>query len=155
MAEANAQEQNERFDIQKIYLKDCSFEVPNGPEIFLIQDQPSPKYEVAHESSEVKKGLYEVILSATLTVMLGEQTAFLVEIKQAGVFSMSNMPNDKIAYMLNGVCPNILFPYVRENVSEMIIRGGFSPLYLPLMNFEGMYVQRLHQEGKLQQTPTQ
>jgi preprotein translocase subunit SecB len=154
VAEANAQ-QSEQFDIQKIYLKDCSFEVPNGPKIFLNQDkQPSPKYEVAYESTEVQAGMYEVVLNATVTVTLGEQTAFLVEVKQAGVFTIANMPKDKVVYMLNGICPNILFPYARETISEMITRGGFSPLYLPLMNFEGMYMQKLQKEGKLQ-TPSQ
>ncbi|WP_353569877.1 protein-export chaperone SecB [Candidatus Albibeggiatoa sp. nov. BB20] len=152
MAEANAQGQkSEQFDIQKIYLKDCSFEVPNAPNIFIVQDQqPSPKYEVAYESKEIQAGMYEVVLNVTVTVMLGDQTAFLVEIKQAGVFTLSNMPKDKLAYMINGVCPNVLFPYARETVSELITRGGFTPLYLPLMNFEGMYVQKLQQDGKLQ-----
>jgi len=151
VAEANAQgQQGEQFDIQKIYLKDCSFEVPKGPSIFLSQDkQPSPKYEVAYESQEIQAGMHEVILNVTVTVMIGEQTAFLVEVKQAGVFTLSNMPKDKLAYMINGICPNVLFPYARETVSELITRGGFTPLYLPLMNFEGMYMQKLQQEGKL------
>lgn len=152
MAEANAQgQQAEQFDIQKIYLKDCSFEVPNGPSIFLVQNQqPNPKYEVSYESKEVQTGMFEVVLHATVTVMLGEQTAFLVEVKQAGVFTLVNMPQDKMAYMLNGVCPNTLFPFARESIADLITRGGFSPLYLPLMNFEGMYVQKLQKEGKIQ-----
>ncbi|MCV6636627.1 protein-export chaperone SecB [Candidatus Albibeggiatoa sp. nov. NOAA] len=151
MAEANAQgQQGEQFEIQKIYLKDCSFEVPNAPSIFLVQgEQPNPKYEVSYESQEVQAGMYEVVLNVTVTVTLGEQTAFLVEVKQAGVFTLANMPKDKLAYMVNGVCPNVLFPFAREIVSELITRGGFTPLYLPLMNFEGMYVQKLQQEGKL------
>lgn len=146
---SEAAQEGEKFEIQKIYIKDSSFEVPNGPDIFIVQAQPNPKFEVGFESRLVQGTVYEVLLNVNVSVSVGEQTAFVVEIKQAGVFTVANMPADKTAYMLSGVCPNILFPYARESISELITRGGFQPMYLPLMNFEAIYMQKLQQKGKL------
>lgn len=142
---AAEQQNQEQFVIQKIYLKDCSFETPNSPDIFMSQAQPQPHIDISHHVQELQSTIYEVVVEITASVKFGEKTAFLAEVKQAGVFTLST-PKEQIPYMLNGVCPNIIFPYAREMISNLVSHGGFPPLLLNPVNFEWAFMQRMQQK---------
>jgi preprotein translocase subunit SecB len=140
--EATPQEQ---ISIQSIYIKDISFESPNAPKIFSEKKVPKFELEMTNNITRVAENIYEVVLNVTATAKTEENTAFLVEVHQAGLFTLVGFAENKLSYMLNGVCPNILFPYVREVMSTLVSRGGFQPLYLAPVNFEALYLQRLTQ----------
>jgi preprotein translocase subunit SecB len=135
----------EQIGIQSIYIKDISFESPNAPKIFSEKKSPKFELEMTNNIKQVAENLYEVVLNVTATAKTEDNTAFLVEVHQAGLFKLTGFAENKLAYMLNGVCPNILFPYVREVMSTLITRGGFQPLFLAPVNFEALYLQRLSQ----------
>jgi len=138
----------EQFGIQKVYVKDLSFEAPNAPQIFMTQAPMNPRppeLELSYSTSEVAPNLHEVVLNITLTFKVDDKTAFIIEVKQAGIFVLMGFPKDRFDYMLNGVCPNALFPYARETVTDISTRGGFQPFFLPAINFEAMYMQHLSQ----------
>ena len=140
-------EQNEQpvFGIEKLYIKDLSIEVPNAPEIFLERDQPQIEIKLNTGGRAVGEGVYEVLLTVTVTAKLAEKTVFLVEAGQAGIFRIQNVPEEQIEPLIAVACPNILFPYAREAVSDAVSRAGFQPIVLQPVNFEGMYMQRLQQ----------
>lgn len=140
-------EQNEQpvFGIEKLYVKDLSIEVPNAPEIFLEREQPQVEIQLNTGGRAVGEGVYEVVLTVTVTAKMGEKTVFLVEVGQAGVFRIQNVPEEQIEPLIAVACPNILFPYAREAVSDAVSRAGFQPIVLQPVNFEGMYMQRLQQ----------
>jgi preprotein translocase subunit SecB len=140
-------EQNEQpvFGIEKLYVKDLSIEVPNAPEIFLEREQPQVEIQLNTGGRAVGEGVYEVVLTVTVTAKMGEKTVFLVEVGQAGIFRIQNVPEDQIEPLIAVACPNILFPYAREAVSDAVSRAGFQPIVLQPVNFEGMYMQRLQQ----------
>jgi len=144
----------EQFGIQNIYVKDISFETPHSPHIFKEQWKPQLEMEISNDINNLNEGVYEVVLNLTATVKIGEKTAFLVEIHQAGIFAMKNIPEDKVSYMLNSYCPNILFPYARETVSSLVAKGGFQPLWLAPINFDVLYTQRLQKQKQQQQNQT-
>jgi len=155
MAEEHAQQNT--FDIRKIYIKDISVESPNSPGIFL-QDPGSPKTNV-DASIKAKKleqeGFYEVVLGMTITSTIGEETAFLVEVQQAGVFHILGLPDSDLPLALEIACPNILLPFAREAVSDLVGKAGFPQLLLSPINFEGLYQQKLkHKEEAASQTPS-
>ena len=135
----------EQIGIQSIYVKDISFESPNVPKIFSERSAPKFELEMANHIKRVAENIYEVVLHVTATAKAEETTAYLVEIHQAGLFMLTGFAENKLSYMLNGVCPNILFPYAREMISTLITRGGFQPLFLAPVNFEALYLQRLSQ----------
>jgi len=136
----------EQFAIQNIYVKDISFETPNSPQIFLQTWKPHLSVEINNEVNKLdENNNYEVILNVTATVKVEEKTAFLVEIHQAGIFTLVGFAPDKLSYMLNSFCPNILFPYAREVISNIVTRGGFHPLVLAPVNFDAMYAHKLNQ----------
>lgn len=135
----------EQISIQSIYVKDISFESPNVPKIFSEKTAPKFELEMTSHIKRVAENTYEVALHVTATAKTEETTAFLVEVHQAGLFTLIGFAENKLSYMLNGVCPNILFPYVREMMSTLITRGGFQPLFLAPVNFEALYLQRLSQ----------
>jgi preprotein translocase subunit SecB len=147
-AGANSQEQ---FGIQNIYIKDISFEAPNSPEIFTEKWKPQLEMEMSNNIKELNEETYEVVLNLTVTVKAEEKTAFLVEIHQGGIFALKGFPKDKLSYMLNSYCPNILFPYARETVSSIVTRGGFQALWLAPLNFDALYSQPLQQQQQQQQ----
>ncbi|MEX2353298.1 MAG: protein-export chaperone SecB, partial [Gammaproteobacteria bacterium] len=125
------QEGNERkgkFAIQKVYVKDVSFETPNSPQIFQKQWQPSVNMDLASAARALDKPYYEVVLSVTVTVTFEKETVYLVEVQQAGIFQLSDLPEDMVKHMLATACPNILFPFARETVSDLVTRGGFPQL---------------------------
>ena len=140
-------EQNEQpvFGIEKLYVKDLSIEVPNAPEIFLEREQPQVEIQLNTAGRAVGEGVYEVVLTVTVTAKMGDKTVFLVEVGQAGIFRIQNVPEEQIEPLIAVACPNILFPYAREAVSDAVSRAGFQPIVLQPVNFEGMYMQRLQQ----------
>lgn len=140
-------EQNEQqqpsFGIEKLYVKDLSVEVPNAPEIFLEQEAPEVGIQLNTTGRGVGEGVYEVVLTVTVTAKLGEKTVFLVEVGQAGIFRILNVPEEQLEPLVAIACPNVLFPYAREAVSDAVTRAGFQPIVLQPVNFEGMYMQRM------------
>ena len=133
------------FAIERIYLKDMSVEVPNAPEIFLEADAPTVEVNITTDGRMMQEGVFEVTVGVTLTAKLKEKTVFLVELVQAGLFQIRNIPEQDIPPLLGIACPNTLFPYLRESVSSLTSRAGFTPVILAPMNFEGLYQQRMQQ----------
>jgi len=138
------------FQIEKIYVKDLSLEIPNAPQVFLQQVQPQLEVQLASESSPVSDHFYEVTVTATVTARAGERTLFLAEAVQAGIFSARNFPKDQLDPLLGIACPTILYPYLRETISDVIGRGGFPPVMLSPVSFEAIYMQRLQQQQAAQ-----
>lgn len=134
------------FAIEKLYVKDLSLEVPNAPAIYLERDTPEIGLQLQTGGLKVGDDIYEVTLTATVTAKIGEKTVFLVEAGQSGLFRIRNIPEDNLEPLLSIACPNILFPYVREVVSESVTRAGFAPVVLQPVNFEAMYAARMQQE---------
>ncbi len=140
------------FQIEKIYVKDLSLEIPHAPQIFLDRNQPEIGVQLNTEANSLDEGLFQVELTVTITAKLGEKTMFLVEAKQAGIFRIQNVPADSLDPILGIAAPNILFPYVRETVSDVVTRAGFPPVVLAPVNFEVIYQQRL--EAQQAQQPS-
>ena len=134
------------FQLQRIYLKDASLELPNAPRIFLEQEAPQVdvQLEVSHE--KVIEGITEVVVRVTATAKLKDKVLFLVEAKQAGIFEMRGIPEDQFNPIVGIVCPGIIYPYLRANVADLINRTGLPPIHLAEINFESMYQQRLAQQ---------
>src|SRR5471030_2572178 len=135
------------FEIQRIFVKDISFEAPNTPQTFVEEWKPEVALNLETKSNRIQDNMHEVVLSITATVSTGKKTAFLIEVHQAGVFIVSGFPNDQLHQMLGSFCPNILFPYAREVVSDMVVRGGFPQLILAPVNFDALYAQHMEQQG--------
>lgn len=146
-----AETEQAQFTIEKIYVKDLSLEIPNAPQIFLQREQPEVQVQLHTEAAAVNEGIYQCLLTVTVTAKLGEKTMFLVEAGQAGIFQIRNVPQQDLDPILSIACPNILFPYVRETISDTIGRAGFPPVLLAPVNFEVLYQQRLQQQQGAQQ----
>jgi preprotein translocase subunit SecB len=142
---AGNEAQGPEFAIQRIYVKDSSFEAPEAPAIFREQWEPKVNIDLQTSSDAIEGHIYEVVLGVTVTVKINEKTAFLAEIKQAGIFSIGEFPEDQRKQLLGSFCPNILFPYAREAITAMVTRGGFPQLYLAPINFDAVYQQQLKQ----------
>lgn len=137
------------FSIEKIYLKDVSFEAPNAPAVFTEDWSPEVKMDLNSQGQAIDKNVFEVELSITVTAKNNDKTGFLVEIKQCGIFSISGMDETNLNGMLGSFCPNILFPYAREAISDLVTKGGFPQLLLAPVNFDAIYAQHLqNSEGK-------
>lgn len=137
-----AQNQGPEFAIQRIYVKDASLETPNTPKIFLEQWEPQMNMDLATDGSLVlEDGVREVVLTVTITVKIKDKVAFLVEVKQAGIFAMKGFTEDQMHHMLGSFCPNVLYPYAREVVTDLVVRAGFPQLYLAPVNFDALYEQ--------------
>ena len=128
-------------------MKDLSLEIPNAPQIFLEREAPQVDVQIQTQGTAVQEGIYHVVLSITVTANLGERTVFLVEVAQAGIFQIRNVPESDLDGVLGIACPNILFPYAREVVSDAVTRAGFPPVVLNPINFEALYQQRRQQEA--------
>lgn len=137
-----------QFGIQKIYLKDISFEAPNAPQIFLEKWEPEVSLQLGNNAIQLSEGVHEVTLTVTVTAKLKDKTAYLVEIKQVGIFNIQGFDQPGVATMVGSYCPNILFPYARESISDIVTRGGFPQLLLAPVNFEALYAQHLEQMKK-------
>ena len=140
----------EQFAIQRIYCKDLSFESPHAPQVFQERWAPQMNLELHTEAQQLSEGVHEVVLAVTVTVTNGENTAFLVEVKQAGIFTIQGMQAGQMGQVLGSFCPNILFPYARETVSDLVTRGGFPPLHLSPVNFDALYAEHLRRRQQEQ-----
>jgi preprotein translocase subunit SecB len=138
------------FAIEKLYVKDASIEVPNAPQIFTNRTAPQVNVELGNSATRLEDGIFEVAIKVTVTAKVEETTAFLVEATQAGIFAIRGIPDENLEVVLAITCPNILFPYAREAVSDMVTRAGFMPILLNPINFEALYAQQ-----KMEQNPSQ
>ena len=150
MSENNAKE----FGIQKVYIKDVSFETPNSPEIFKEQWQPDINLQLNNNTKSLDDSIHEVVLTLTVTAKIGEKTAFLIEVQQAGIFNIKGYSEQEMGAMAGAYCPNILFPYARETISDLVTRGGFPQLLLAPINFDALYQQHLQQGEVSEETVT-
>lgn len=150
-----ADTQQAQFSIEKIYVKDLSLEVPNAPQVFLQRDQPEVQVQLHTEGSGIDEGVFQCLLTVTVTAKVGDKTMFLVEAAQGGIFQIRNVPQQDLDPILSIACPNILFPYVRETISDTINRAGFPPVLLAPVNFEVLYQQRLEQAAQQPAVPLQ
>lgn len=140
MAEAQAEPV---FQIQRVYLKDVSLEQPNSPAILMEQEQPSVDIQLAVGHDQVVDGIFEVSVTATVHTKIGDRTVFLVEAKQAGIFEIRHMPQDQMGQIVGIACPQIVYPYLRGNVADVVQRAGFPPVHLAEINFQALYQQQL------------
>jgi preprotein translocase subunit SecB len=136
------QQQDPVFQIQRVYLKEASLEQPNSPGILLEQEQPTVDIQLGIEAGQAAEGVYEVCVTATVTTKLKEKTVFLVEVKQAGIFEIRNLPPEQLNPVMGIACPQIVYPYLRANVSDIVTRAGFPPVHLAEINFQAMYEQQ-------------
>ena len=130
------------FQIQRVYLKDMSLEQPNSPEILLSQEQPAVEIQLGVDAKPVAEGLFEITVTATVHTKIEDKTVFMVEAKQAGIFEIRNVPNEQMGTLLGIACPQIVYPYLRSNVADIIQRGGFPPVHMAEINFQSMYEQQ-------------
>jgi len=145
------QEQNNQpvFSIEKVYMKDLSLEIPNAPQIFLERESPQIDIQLHHNSSGIEDGVFQTVLTVTVTAKVGEKTMFLVEAASAGIVVVKNIPEQEMQPVLGIACPNILYPYVREVISDIVVRAGFPPVILAPVNFEAIY--QAQAQAQLQQ----
>jgi preprotein translocase subunit SecB len=138
------------FSIEKIYVKDLSLELPNAPQCFIEKEPANVEVQIQSAGSAVGEGLFEAVVTVTVTAKVADRTQFLIEASQAGVFQIRNVPQTELEPVVAVACPNILFPYVRETVSDAVARAGFPPVLLAPVNFEALYQQRLAQQAQAQ-----
>ena len=155
MSDQNTQELQATFNIQRIYLKDMSLEQPNSPAIFLEQDGPNIEVQIDVGNQKLADDIYEATVTVTITAKIGDKIAFLVEGKQGGIFEVRNVPEEQIEPLLGIACPNIIYPYLRANIADMVTRGGFPPIHLTEINFEVFYQQRKQVLAQAPTTPVQ
>ncbi len=136
------QEAQPGFSIEKLYVKDASLEIPNAPQIFTDRTQPQVNIELGNAAQKLDEGIFESAIKVTVTAKIGDKVAFLVEVTQAGIFAIRNIPEENIEMILGVTCPNILFPYAREVVSDLVTRAGFAPVLLNPINFEALFAQQ-------------
>ncbi len=146
-----AEAQEPVFGIEKIYVKDLSLEIPNAPQIFLQREAPQVGIELSNSARKLEDGLFDVSITVTVTSKIEDKTVFLVEVAQAGIFQVRNIPEENLEGLLAVTCPNILFPYAREAVSDLVVRAGFPPVLLNPINFEALYLQQKQQQQQQQQ----
>jgi len=135
------------FQIEKLYVKDLSLELPNAPQVFLQAEQPQLEVQIANEASRISEGIFEVTVSVTVTARAGERTVFLVEAVQAGLFQIVGVPDEEMGPLLGIGCPTIIYPYARETISDIVTRAGFPPVVLAPVSFEAIYAQRTQEGG--------
>lgn len=143
-----AEQQQPGFSIEKIYVKDASLEIPNAPQIFTDRTQPQVNIELSNAAQALEEGLFEVAIKVTVTSKIEDKTVFLVEVTQAGIFQIRNVPEENLDMIIGITCPNILFPYAREAVSDLVVRAGFMPVLLNPINFEALFAQQKQQQAE-------
>jgi preprotein translocase subunit SecB len=141
-------ESGQEFGIQRLYVKDVSFESPNAPAIFLEQWQPELNLDLGTKVEKLEDDVHDVTLTVTATVKVADKVAFVVELKQAGIFMVKGFEEDQLKQMLGSYCPTILYPYARAAITNLVMDGGFPQLYLTPVNFDALYMQQLEQEAK-------
>jgi preprotein translocase subunit SecB len=134
--------------LQKIYTRDVSFEVPNAPKVFQEEGQPQVQLNLSHKATPIEGDNYEVVLTLTVTCTLNEGTAYLAEVHQAGVFSFTGFDENNLQVVLATYCPNVLFPYARQAISDLVLDGGFPPLLLQPINFDALYAEQQRQQAQ-------
>lgn len=146
-AAAATQTEGQQFKIHRIYLKDVSYESPQTPGVFVNNTswQPNVSLHINTESAKLENDMFESVLTITVTVKLGEDTAYLIELKQAGLFQISGFEEDRLGPMLGSFCPNLLFPFAREAIASLVQKGGFPQLLLDPVNFDALYAQHVQQ----------
>jgi preprotein translocase subunit SecB len=147
---AAAAAQQAQFTVEKIYVKDVSFEAPNTPQVFNEQGQPQLSMNLNQKVGRLDGDAYEVILGVTLTCTLNDKTVYLAEVEQAGIFGLTGFDDRTLDMMLGTYCPNVLFPYVRQTISDLITTGGFPPFYMQPINFEALYAEGLRRRAEQQ-----
>lgn len=153
--QAAPQQQEIQFNMQRIYTKDISFETPNSPAVFQKEWKPEIKLDIDTRTQELSANLFEVVLSVTVTATNAGDTAFLCEVQQAGIFAIGDLPEQNKAHMLGSYCPNLLFPYAREAVANLVNRGTFPVLNLAPVNFDAIfaqYMQKRQEQAAAQQS---
>ena len=130
------------FQIQRVYLKEASLEQPNSPAILLEQQQPAVDIQLGVEANQAADGVFEICVTATVQTKIEDKTVFLVECKQAGIFEIRNVPEDQLGAIIGIACPQIVYPYLRANVADIVTRAGFPPVHLAEINFQAMYEQQ-------------
>lgn len=157
MSEQAQQEAQQQpvFSIEKLYVKDMSLEIPHAPAIFLEREAPEVEVQLHNSSSQVSDGVFESVITVTVTAKLKDKTMFLAEAAQAGIFQIRNVPQEHLGPLLGITCPNIVFPYVRETISDMVTRAGFPPVMLNPVNFESIYQQQAEAQAQAQGQPVQ
>ncbi len=130
-----------QFGIQRLFIKDVSFESPNAPDIFRLEWKPQIKLDINTQTRALDKDAFEVVLTVTVSAKIDEDTAFLCEVQQAGIFSVSGFPDETRDQMLGAYCPNILFPYAREAIDSAVVKGSFPAINLAPVNFDALYTQ--------------
>jgi preprotein translocase subunit SecB len=130
------------FQIQRVYMKEASLEQPNSPAILLEQEQPTVDIQLGVEAQQAAEGMFEVAVSATVTTRIKDRTVFLVEVKQAGIFEIRNVPQEQMQAVMGIACPQIIYPYLRANVADVVTRAGFPPVHLAEINFQSMFEQQ-------------
>ncbi len=149
-----SEEKAPQFSIQRIYIKDMSLEAPNSPKSFTEEWKPEINLEMNTQSQELGEDVYEVVLTLTVTAKNESETAFLIEIQQAGIFVVSGMESAETHHALGAFCPNILFPYARETIDSLVVKASFPALMLAPVNFDALYAQQLENMQKEAETPT-
>ncbi len=145
---AQSNEASREFALQRIYIKDISFETPNSPTVFTEEWKPESSLNLNSNVAKLENDLYEVVITVTVTTKLGDKTAYLVEVQQAGIFTLRNFPEEEKGHMLGAYCPNLLFPYAREAVSDLVSKGSFPQLLLTPVNFDALYAQHMQEKQK-------
>ena len=153
-AAAQEQQQQAQFQLQKLYVKDVSFELPNAPQVFQEDGQVEIKMNLAQKVEDLAENVQEVTLTVTVTASLGEKTAYLAEVQQAGIFAIAGLNEQAKHAALNTLCPHTLFPYARRVITDLVADGGFPPLVLQPINFDQIYAQRL-QEAQSQESASE
>ncbi len=156
MSEAEAKKEptassEKQFVIQKVYVRDISFETPNSPHIFQEKWEPETNMQLGNKAVVLAEGVHEVILSVTVTAKIGDKTAYLAEVQQSGIFNISGYGQDELAAMVGSYCPNILFPFARETIADLVTRGGFPQLLLSPVNFDALYHEYAQQQKRQQE----
>lgn len=144
---SDAAEKGPQFEIQRLYIKDVSFEAPNTPQTFIEEWKPEVELNLETRSNRIQDTTHEVVLSVTASVKTAQKPAFVVEVQYAGVFIIAGLQDEQLKQMLGSFCPTILFPYAREVISDLVVRGGFPQLILAPVNFDALYAQHLEGQG--------
>ena len=148
-----ADQQDPIFQIQRVYLKEASLEQPNSPAILLEQESPTVDIQLGVNAAPVAEGIFEVTVTATVQTKIKDRTVFLVEATQAGIFEIRNLPEEQMGQIMGIACPQIVYPYLRGNVADLIQRGGFPPVHLSEINFQAMYEQQQQQKATAEAQP--
>ena len=138
---ATEQPSGPQFAIQRTFIKDLSFETPMGVKVFTQAFQPKVKMDVNTRGNSIAESVHEIVLTLTITAKVEEDTAYIVELQQAGIFAINGFPKEQMAHVLGAVCPNFLFPYAREAVDSIVVKGGFPPLSIAPIDFDAIFRQ--------------